>query len=125
MIPAGVFAVLSGRYGIGQPDSHFKKFENHEFLRVRGLEYLIWYELTYYAASTITKFAIAFTILHICMDKKYAYLMYSIMVIMALSMAGCLIALFVNCQPFPAYWNPKMYVFSPHTSSPRFFFFFV
>ncbi|KAM5367390.1 hypothetical protein ACJZ2D_010035 [Fusarium nematophilum] len=107
-IPASVLGVLSVRYGIGATDAHLERFPMHEFLRVRAMEYLILYELTYYAASSITKFAIAVTILHICVQKRYVYLMYGLMGVMMVTNAGCVIALFANCQPIAAYWNPQM-----------------
>ncbi|KAH7139778.1 hypothetical protein B0J13DRAFT_447691 [Dactylonectria estremocensis] len=107
-IPASVLGVLSIRYGIGARDSFLDKFPLQEFLRVRGREYLLYYELTYYASSSITKFSIAFMILQICVQKKYVYVMYSIMGLMAVTSFGCVIWLFTNCIPFAANWNVKL-----------------
>lgn len=101
---------MAVRFGVGAPDSHLDSIKNGDFVQIRGKEYLMYYELTYYAASTITKYAIACTILHICVEKRYIYIMYSIMVLMALAATGCVIVLFVNCVPFSAYWNPELYV---------------
>jgi hypothetical protein len=70
------------------------------------MEYLILYELIYYASSTITKFAIAVTILYICVERRYKYIMYGIMGIMAVTAAICVVWFFVNCVPFQGYWNP-------------------
>lgn len=70
------------------------------------MEYLILYELIYYASSTLTKFAIAVTILYICVERRYKYLMYTIMSIMAITSCICVVWFFVNCVPFQGYWNP-------------------
>ncbi|KAF5005079.1 hypothetical protein FDECE_8496 [Fusarium decemcellulare] len=107
-IPASVLGALAVHYGIGATDSHLNRYEMKEFLIVRGMEYLLLYELTYYAASSLTKFAIAVTILHICVQKRYVYLMYGLMGVMILTNGICLIWLFVNCVPFATYWNPKL-----------------
>ncbi|KAH7120463.1 hypothetical protein EDB81DRAFT_914048 [Dactylonectria macrodidyma] len=107
-IPASVLGILSIRYGIGARDSFLDKFPFQEFVRIRGREYLLYYELTYYASSSITKFSIAFMILQICVQKKYVFVMYSIMGLMAVTSFGCVIWLFCNCVPFAANWNPKL-----------------
>ncbi|KAK7408691.1 hypothetical protein QQX98_009159 [Neonectria punicea] len=109
-IPASVLGVLAVRYGIGAHDSYLDKFAAKEFLVMRGKEYLLFYEITYYGASSITKFAIAFMILQICVQKKYVYFMYGLMVVMSLTICGCMIWVFVNCVPFAANWNPKLCV---------------
>lgn len=93
---------------MGAPDSYLEQFEMADFIVIRGKELLIFYEIMYYGASTITKYAIAFTILQICVQKRYVYLMYVTMAVQALAAGGCMILLFVNCVPFAAYWNPKM-----------------
>ncbi|KAM0238321.1 hypothetical protein ACHAP5_008726 [Fusarium lateritium] len=105
---ASVFGVLCVHYGVGATDTYLDQFEMRNFLTVRGMEYLLLYELIYYASSTITKFAIAVTILYICVEKRYKYIMYAIMSIMALTSTICLVWLFVNCVPFAAYWNPGL-----------------
>ncbi|KAL2671484.1 hypothetical protein Neosp_014074 [[Neocosmospora] mangrovei] len=107
-IPASVLGALAVHYGIGSTDAYLNKFEMREFLEVRGMEYLILYELTYYASSSLTKFAIAVTILHICVEKRYVYIMYGLMGVMIATNGICLIWLFVNCVPFATYWNPKL-----------------
>lgn len=107
-IPASVLGVLAVRFGIGASDKYLDQFEMKDFILVRGKEYLMLYELIYYGSSSLTKYAIAFTILNICMRRRYAYAMYAIMGLMATSIAGCLVYFFVNCRPIMAYWNPKM-----------------
>ncbi|KAM0475681.1 hypothetical protein ACHAP7_007178 [Fusarium lateritium] len=107
-VVASVFGVLCVHYGVGATDTYLDQFEMRNFLTVRGMEYLLLYELIYYASSTITKFAIAVTILYICVEKRYKYIMYAIMSIMALTCTICLVWLFVNCVPFAAYWNPGL-----------------
>ncbi|KAM0489827.1 hypothetical protein ACHAP8_012177 [Fusarium lateritium] len=105
-IPAAVLGALSVHYGVGATDEYLDKFEMRNFITVRGMEYLILYELIYYASSTITKFAIAVTILYICVDRRYKYIMYGIMCIMTVTAAICVVWFFVNCVPFQGYWNP-------------------
>ncbi|RGP72354.1 integral membrane [Fusarium longipes] len=105
-IPASVLGALCVHYGIGATDAHLDTYEMRNFITVRGMEYLILYELIYYASSTITKFAIAVTILYICVERQYKYIMYSIMCIMAITAAICVVWFFVNCIPFQGYWNP-------------------
>ncbi|KAF5018462.1 hypothetical protein F66182_9559 [Fusarium sp. NRRL 66182] len=107
-LAASVLGVLSVRHGIGATDSRLDTYEMKNFLLVRGMEYLLIYELTYYASSTLTKFAIAVTILYICVEKRYKYLMYGLMVTMGITCTVCLIWLFANCTPFAAYWNPAL-----------------
>ncbi|UPL01888.1 hypothetical protein LCI18_012822 [Fusarium solani-melongenae] len=106
-IPASVLGALAVHYGIGSTDAYLNRFEMRKFLEVRGMEYLILYELTYYASSSLTKFAIAVTILHICVEKRYVYIMYGLMGVMIATNGICLIWLFVNCVPFATYWNPN------------------
>ena len=103
-----MLGALAVHYGIGSTDAYLNKFEMREFLEVRGVEYLILYELTYYASSSLTKFAIAVTILHICVEKRYVYIMYGLMGVLIATNGICLIWLFVNCVPFATYWNPKL-----------------
>ncbi|XEV04983.1 hypothetical protein FSHL1_010270 [Fusarium sambucinum] len=105
-IPAAVLGALSVHYGVGATDEYLDKFEMRNFITVRGMEYLILYELIYYASSTITKFAIAVTILYICVERRYKYIMYGIMCIMTVTAAICVVWFFVNCVPFQGYWNP-------------------
>ncbi|RGP71774.1 integral membrane [Fusarium sporotrichioides] len=88
-IPAAVLGALSVHYGVGATDTYLDTFEMRNFITVRGMEYLILYELIYYASSTITKFAIAVTILYICVERRYKYIMYGIMCIMAITAAIC------------------------------------
>ncbi|KPM35797.1 hypothetical protein AK830_g10770 [Neonectria ditissima] len=107
-IPASVLGVLAVRYGVGAHDSYLDNFPAKEFLLIRGKEYLLFYEITYYGASSITKFAIAFMILQICVQKKYVYFMYGLMAVMSLTICGCMVWLFINCVPFAANWNPKL-----------------
>ncbi|KAH7182421.1 uncharacterized protein B0J16DRAFT_321202 [Fusarium flagelliforme] len=105
-IPASVLGILSVHYGIGATDTTLNTYPNRNFLTVRGMEYLILYELIYYASSTLTKFAIAVTILYICVERRYKYIMYTIMSIMAITSCICVVWFFVNCVPFQGYWNP-------------------
>ena len=105
-IPASVLGVLAVHYGIGATDATLNTYPNRNFLTVRGMEYLILYELIYYASSTLTKFAIAVTILYICVERRYKYIMYTIMSIMAITSCICVVWFFVNCVPFQGYWNP-------------------
>ncbi|KAH7020232.1 hypothetical protein EDB80DRAFT_633595 [Ilyonectria destructans] len=107
-IPASVMGVLAVRYGVGAHDAYLDKFPLQEFIRIRGREYLLYYEMTYYGSSSITKFSIAFMILQICVQKKYVYFMYGIMGLMAVTATGCMIWLFTNCVPFAANWNVKL-----------------
>ncbi|OBS20407.1 hypothetical protein FPOA_06778 [Fusarium poae] len=105
-ISAAILGALSVHYGVGATDDYLDKFEMHNYITVRGMEYLILYELIYYASSTITKFAIAVTILYICVERRYKYIMYAIMCIMTVTAAICVVWFFVNCVPFQGYWNP-------------------
>ncbi|KAL6354296.1 hypothetical protein LRP88_11622 [Fusarium phalaenopsidis] len=89
-IPASVLGALAVHYGIGSTDVYLNKFEIREFLEVRGMEYPILYELTYYASSPLTKFAIAVKILHICAEKRYVYIMYGLMGVMIATNVGSL-----------------------------------
>ncbi|CAI6099676.1 unnamed protein product [Clonostachys chloroleuca] len=107
-IPAAVFGILAAHYGIGATDEHLNSIEGGEFIRIRGMEYLMYYELTYFSASTITKYAIAATILTICTEKRFIYPIWGVMILMAVAAAACLVTLFVNCVPFSAYWNIKL-----------------
>lgn len=111
--------VLAVRYGVGAHDAYLDKFPLQEFIRIRGREYLLYYEMTYYGSSSITKFSIAFMILQICVQKKYVYFMYGIMGLMAVTATGCMIWLFTNCVPFAANWNVKLYVFCNPSSSTK------
>ncbi|EKJ75857.1 hypothetical protein FPSE_04037 [Fusarium pseudograminearum CS3096] len=105
-IPAAVLGALSVHYGVGASDAYLNHYEMRNFITVRGMEYLIFYELIYYASSTITKFAIAVTILYICVERRYKYIMYGIMCIMTVTAVICVVWFFVNCVPFQTYWNP-------------------
>uniref|UniRef100_A0A8H7NCL9 Rhodopsin domain-containing protein n=1 Tax=Bionectria ochroleuca TaxID=29856 RepID=A0A8H7NCL9_BIOOC len=87
-IPAAVFGILAAHYGIGATDDHLNSIEGGEFIRIRGMEYLMYYELTYFSASTITKYAIAATILTICTEKRFIYPIWGVMILMAVAAAA-------------------------------------
>ncbi len=74
-IPAGVLGIMGARYGLGAHDE-----DVNLLLKIRAREYSLLYEMVYYASSTITKVAIAATILRICVKKTYKYIIWTNMI---------------------------------------------
>lgn len=69
---------------------------------------MITFELIYFASSTITKCAIAFTILRLTPQRKYVYIMRANMALMTLTFVGSVAFVLSNCRPFAATWNPLL-----------------
>ncbi|KAK7756742.1 hypothetical protein SLS62_001185 [Diatrype stigma] len=85
-VPAGALGIMAARYGLGARDA-----DVNLLLKIRAREYALLYEMVYYASSTITKVAIAATILRICVKKQYKYIIWADMII-----------------PFAANWNKSL-----------------
>ncbi|RYP79908.1 hypothetical protein DL770_006447 [Monosporascus sp. CRB-9-2] len=102
-IPAGVFGVLAAKYGVGARDA-----DVNELLKIRGREYVLLYELLYYTSSTITKLAIALTILRICVRRRYKYIIWTNLAIMFVVAGGSTVFVLSDCQPFATHWNPAL-----------------
>lgn len=74
-VPAGALGIMGAKYGLGARDD-----EVNLLLKIRAREYALLYEMVYYASSTITKVAIAATILRICVKKRYKYIIWADMI---------------------------------------------
>ena len=107
-IPSNVFGVLSTRYGLGAPDAYIT-----DLLEIRAVEYFMYYEILYFAASATTKVSITLTVLRLC-EKQPIYRKIAIgnavMMIVAAGASGAFVL--SNCRPFDTYWNPDLYVVS-------------
>jgi predicted lysophospholipase L1 biosynthesis ABC-type transport system permease subunit len=80
-----------------------------ELLEIRSIEYFMYYEILYFAASATTKVSITLTVLRLC-DKQRTYRLLAIgnavMMIVAAGIAGVFVL--TNCRPFAVYWNPNL-----------------
>lgn len=109
-VPSNVFGILATQYGLGAPDADIT-----DLLEIRAVEYFMYYEILYFAASATTKVSITLTVLRLC-EKQPIYRRIAIgnavMMIVAALVAGVFVL--SNCRPFDTYWNPDLYV-SPET----------
>ncbi|KAI0015054.1 hypothetical protein F4780DRAFT_784539 [Xylariomycetidae sp. FL0641] len=106
-IPSNVFAVLSTRYGMGARDSSLEALGREHLLAIRAVEYFMYYEILYFAASAVIKVAITLTVLRLC-DQHPIYRKIAIAnaVVMIASAGGAGIFMLANCRPWSVYWNP-------------------
>lgn len=113
-IPSIAFAILATHYGLGTPDS-----ELNMFLKIRAGEYMLYFQIIYYVSSTITKIAIAFTMLRLFQKKFVRWIIHINWIFMTLTAIGALSFVFANCKPFAANYNPLLSVtyFSPSRCS--------
>lgn len=109
-IPASALAIVSTYYGNGAYDSHID-----DLLKIRAAQYTIYFEITYFFASSATKFAIAFTTLPICVERKYYWIIIINVVVMLAVVVFCLGLGLGNCTPMAATWNPALYVYRQDT----------
>ncbi|KAI1322614.1 hypothetical protein F5Y16DRAFT_385933 [Xylariaceae sp. FL0255] len=100
-LPACVIGIVGTYYGVGAPDSDIDPF-----LKIKASEYQLIYELVYFGSSMLTKVSIVFTILRICENKMYKYLMYAVLAINGVTSTASLVFLFADCRPFATRWNP-------------------
>lgn len=70
-MPSAGLGIMAVKYGLGARDEHV-----NELLKIQARKYALLYEMVYYSASTITKVAIAATILRICVRKRYRYIIW-------------------------------------------------
>ena len=97
-------------YGLGAHDDSLDA-ANKPLLEIRAIEYFMYYEILYFAASATTKVSITLTVLRLC-DKQRLYRLIAIgnavLMIVAAGAAGAFVL--TNCRPISTYWNPDLYV---------------
>lgn len=71
---------------------------------------MLYFQVIYYVSSTVTKIAIAFTMLRLFQQKWVRWVIHINWVFMTLTAIGALAFVFARCQPFAANYNPLMYV---------------
>lgn len=103
-MPSNVFGVLATYYGLGARDAYITNL-----LEMRAVEYFMYYEILYFAASATTKISITLTVLRLC-DKQRLYrriaIANAVMMLVAAGGAGAFVL--SNCRPFQVYWNPDL-----------------
>ncbi|KAK9772032.1 hypothetical protein SCAR479_11351 [Seiridium cardinale] len=110
-IPSNIIGVLSTYYGLGASDTSLEPLGTslQQLLEIRAIEYFMYYEILYFAASATTKVSITLTVLRLC-DKQPIYRWMSIgnavMMIVAAGVSGVFVL--TNCRPFATYWNPDL-----------------
>ncbi|KAI0147558.1 hypothetical protein GGR57DRAFT_476015 [Xylariaceae sp. FL1272] len=102
-LPACVIGIVGTYYGIGAPDDAIDPF-----IKIKAKEYQLIYELVYFTSTTATKFSIVFTIMRICKQNYFKYIMYAVIATIGASSTGSLVFLFVDCKPFATRWNPAL-----------------
>ncbi|KAI0593535.1 hypothetical protein F4775DRAFT_577476 [Biscogniauxia sp. FL1348] len=111
-VPSNVLGVMSTYFGLGSLDSSLDS-SKQQLLEIRAIEYFMYYEILYFAASSLTKVSITLTVLRIC-PKPSLYRWIAIgnaaMMITAAGIAGVFVL--TNCRPIFVYWNPDLGVCS-------------
>ncbi|KAI2609402.1 uncharacterized protein GGS25DRAFT_484517 [Hypoxylon fragiforme] len=102
-IPSVVFAIKGTHYGLGTLDVELNMFK-----QIRAAEYMLYFQVIYYVSSTVTKIAIAFTMLRLFQQKWVRWVIHINWVFMTLTAIGALAFVFARCQPFAANYNPLM-----------------
>lgn len=99
---------MATHYGLGTEDDKLNTLK-----LIRAGEYTIYFQILYYISSTITKNAIAFTMLRLFSNKAWVrWVTHINWIFQTLTSIACLVFVFVNCQPFKANYNPLLYVTS-------------
>ena len=97
---------MATHYGLGTEDAKLNTLK-----LIRAGEYTIYFQILYYISSTITKNAIAFTMLRLFSNKAWVrWVTHINWIFQSLTSIACLIFVFVNCKPFKANYNPLLYV---------------
>lgn len=110
-VPSNVIGVVSTYYGLGASDSSLEAFgENkHNLLEIRSIEYFMYYEILYFAASSTTKVSITLTVLRLCEKQSlYRWLAIGNAVLMGVAAGVAGVFVLTNCRPFAVYWNPDL-----------------
>ncbi|KAK8129731.1 hypothetical protein PG999_002111 [Apiospora kogelbergensis] len=100
---ASVFILLAVRFGLGTLDKDL-----NPLAMIRGAEYLSYWQMTYILSTTFTKASIALALMRLSKDRRYRYPLWATIIVNFGSSAGGLIAVFSNCQPLQATWNPML-----------------
>ena len=75
---------------------------------MRAAEYIIYWEMFYFASSTIVKCAVGFSCIRVDHRRRIVFSVSINMAIMFLTAAGALAFVLANCHPFAANWNPSL-----------------
>ncbi|ORY57767.1 uncharacterized protein BCR38DRAFT_353944 [Pseudomassariella vexata] len=103
-IPSIVFSVYCARFGVGRLDVDLPD----PLYQVRALEYVIYWEITYFISSTIFKCAIGFACVRLDTRGRVFWPITINMGIMVIVTIMALTFIFANCTPFQAMWNPAL-----------------
>ncbi|KAI1490500.1 hypothetical protein F5X96DRAFT_635799 [Biscogniauxia mediterranea] len=111
-VPSNVLGVMSTYFGLGSLDSSLDPAKL-QLLEIRAIEYFMYYEILYFAASSTTKVSITLTVLRICPKPslcRWVAIGNAVMMITAAGIAGVFVL--TNCRPIFVYWNPDLGVCS-------------
>ncbi|CAH0020832.1 unnamed protein product [Clonostachys rhizophaga] len=107
-VPSNVLGVIASYYGLGAY-KHDLDPDTQSLLQIRAIEYFMYYEILYFAASATTKVSITIAVLRLC-DKHDIYRWIAIgnatLMIVAAGAAGVFVL--TNCRPFAVYWNADL-----------------
>ncbi|KAK8087330.1 hypothetical protein PG994_002304 [Apiospora phragmitis] len=108
LLPASVFCIIATYHGLGARDSRITKPEELELRKIVVKEYMVYFELVYFACSISTKLAMAVMIMRLGTKRKYLWTLWGTIVVLLASSMVCLGVVFASCTPFPATWNPYL-----------------
>ncbi|KAH6643223.1 hypothetical protein C7974DRAFT_119839 [Boeremia exigua] len=103
-IPSTVFGILAAYHGVGMRDIQLPS----PLYAVRASEYIIYWEVFYFIASTMVKCAIGFTCTRIDRRRRVTHPIFLNLFVMVVIAILALIFVFFNCRPLAATWNPGL-----------------
>lgn len=102
-IAASALLVQACHFGLGTRDSGI-----NDLIKIRGAEYLSYWQMTYILSSCFTKASIALALMRLSPDRRYHYPLWGTILVNFGSSLGGLVAVFTNCEPLQATWNPLL-----------------
>ena len=99
-----VISVLAALYGMGSSDRNLSS----ALYQIRAAEYLIYWQVNYLIASTLTKCAIGFACIRLDTRKRIRFPLYGTMMATVIAAVVAEVFVLTNCKPLAAAWNPAL-----------------
>ncbi|KAH6646292.1 hypothetical protein BKA67DRAFT_664138 [Truncatella angustata] len=102
-VPTTVFTYYAARHGVGAPDEYL-----NEFIKIRGIEYNLYWQISYMLLLMFAKASIAIALLRLTIETRYRLSLWAIIITSTAVAVGGVIAVLAMCRPVAATWNPAL-----------------
>lgn len=99
---ASIYGIVACTHGLGTPDSQLDPALAYT---TRGLEYLVWWEVSYLTAAGIIKASIGVAVIRIALERRYRYTIYALVFLSSAACVGGIIWELAACRPISTRWN--------------------